>query len=35
YVDTRKIIADAGETMGRVRAGVEKVLERSGVSVVR
>ncbi|MBN9082689.1 MAG: amidohydrolase family protein [Rhizobiales bacterium] len=35
HIDTAKIMADATETMGRVRVGVEKVLERSGVSVVR
>ena len=34
-VDTRKLIADASETMTRVRAGVEKVLREGGVSVVR
>ncbi len=34
-VDTRKLIADAAETMGRVRAGVEKVLREGGVTVVR
>jgi 5-methylthioadenosine/S-adenosylhomocysteine deaminase len=35
HVDTKKVIADAAETMSRVRAGVEKVLREGGVSVVR
>ncbi len=35
HIDTKRIMADAAETMGRVRAGVEKVLREGGVTVVR
>ena len=34
-VDTRRLIADAAETMGRVRAGVEKILDEGKVKVDR
>ena len=34
-VDTRKIIADAAETMQRVRAGVEKLLHEGAVTISR
>ena len=34
-VDTRKLIADAAETVGRVRSEVERMLKNGEVSVVR